>query len=714
MTAGERPASDGPDPQSADAGLSWSWGLDFETLLNALTTPAAWERSPAADPAPADPAPADPDSVDRASDDDASADVDQAEADLAEYLDVVAAGRSRVVPLEVVAGRVAESLPAGPDLAGWLATSSVQGLENGALAGMAASYRRLAAWAQAGELAVVAELASRSAAADDTIGVDEHGRPLRLPEEACAQVSLALTMSHASAAWWSDLGVTLAWRLTATGAALRAGEIDLGRARLIAEATAALDEETARAVEARVLPRAGGQTTGQLRAALRRAVIAADPEGAERRREEAERRAKVAMYPDAEGTAALAGYSLPGIRAAAAMARITALARAMKASGAGGSIDLLRAQVFLGLLLGTLPVIPPAPDGPPDEDAPSDDDPPRGDAPGGDDLPRGDPPGDHDPLHREPPDDDPSCDDQRYDDQPYDSDDDRPYDDPLDDSDDDLWPNSRPPPAWPPVPAFLPAGPAAMGNLPPAGGGLLDLRVPWATLTGESGEPGYVSRLGPVTPAQARFLADLATHDGAVPWRVIVTGPDGRVHAVSRVPRPVATQARAGPVGRITVTIGRDALASAPAGDLPVTLARIRDEAVRASERADKQAAADLVAAGGCAHEAASPAYRPPVRLWEYVTARDLTCRFPTCRQPAWRCDLDHTTPYEQGGRTCSCNLGGLCRFHHQLKQHLRWHLAQCVPGTFTWTTPAGRRYVVEPDLHLMSAGVIGTNDGLG
>ena len=39
----------------------------------------------------------------------------------------------------------------------------------------------------------------------------------------------------------------------------------------------------------------------------------ADPQGAERRREEAERRAKVTLYPDAEGTASLAGYSLPGV-----------------------------------------------------------------------------------------------------------------------------------------------------------------------------------------------------------------------------------------------------------------------------------------------------------------------------------------------------------------------------------------------------------------
>ena len=110
-------------------------------------------------------------------------------------------------------------------------------------------------------------------------------------------------------------------------------------------------------------------------------MIAADPDGAERRRKESEARAKLCLYPGEEGTATLAGYQLPGIRAAAAMARISALARALKASGAGGGIDLLRAQVFLGLLCGTLPLIPPAdgapPDGAPPDGAPPDNPPPR-------------------------------------------------------------------------------------------------------------------------------------------------------------------------------------------------------------------------------------------------------------------------------------------------------------------------------------------------
>ncbi|HEX9031719.1 MAG TPA: DUF222 domain-containing protein, partial [Streptosporangiaceae bacterium] len=586
---------------------------------------------------------------------------------------------------------------------------------------------------------------------------------------------LALTLSQASASWWSELAVTLAWRLAATGAALRAGEIDLSRARLIAEATSMLDEETARKVEARVLPRAGEQTTGQLRAALRRAVIAADPKGAERRREEAERRARVMLYPDAEGTASLAGYNLPGVQAAAAMARMSALARAMKASGAAGGMDLLRAQVFLGLLLGTLPYIPPSPSGPPDlppdDSAPDDpadqpsDETPRGPAEDRGNSPRPEPPpteppargprggfdgraphdqgsagaGPDDPGPAGPEPDDPGppgLDDPgppRLDDPgpgdpgPAGSDDGYPDapgcpgDWPADDE--DLGATSRPPPAWPEVMSFVPPGPAAMGGLCPVGGGKLDLRVPWSTLAEESREPGYLGRLGPITPGQARYLAGLAAAEAGTQWRVIVTSSQGRAEAVTRVLRH-GNDAVAGLVDRVTVTISRDALqlsaAQLSAAQLSGAqlsaatghqagkstaaaervLAAVVRAAVRAADEADLRTAADVAASGGCAHREASAAYRPPTRLWEYVTARDLTCRFPTCRQPAWRCDLDHTTPYDKGGRTCRCNLGGLCRFHHQLKQHRLWQLTQPVPGTFTWTTPTGRTYAIEPDMH--------------
>ncbi len=182
-----------------------------------------------------------------------------------------------------------------------------------------------------------------------------------------------------------------------------------------------------------------------------------------------------------------------------------------------------------------------------------------------------------------------------------------------------------------------------------------------------------------------------------------------------------------GLVGRVTLTIPQDLLAldpgadpgggtnppgAVPSGGNPVWRRSVRRRSVwrpiltralraagRAAARAAAQADADH-AAGGCAHTGATTAYRPPPRLHETVTARDLTCRFPSCRQPAWRGDLDHTQPYDQGGRTCACNLGGLCRRHHILKQHPRWHLTQPEPGTFHWTTPTGRTYLATPDTH--------------
>ena len=297
-------------------------------------------------------------------------------------------GAWRVLSPPEMAGLAADGLAPGPGLGYWMGCFRPAEMDDFSLPGAAAACRRLASWAQATELAVVAEVAARTAARDEKVPVGPDRRPARVPDEAAAEVALALRMSQFGATCWTDLAVTLAWRLTGTSAALHDGRIDLSRARLIAEVTSVLDDRGARLAEDKILPDAGSKTLGQLRAALRRAVITVDPQAAERRREGAERKARVGLYGDEEGTATLSGQNLPGVRAAAAMARITALARALKASGAAGGIDLLRAQVFVGLLLGTLPLIPPAddaPPGPPDDGPvdPADDVPPGppGDAP---------------------------------------------------------------------------------------------------------------------------------------------------------------------------------------------------------------------------------------------------------------------------------------------------------------------------------------------
>jgi hypothetical protein len=642
----------------------------------------------------------------------------------------------------------------------------------------------------------VAQLAARAAAADRRVGVAAGGRPGRLCRDAVGQVSLALMLTDHAAAGWAGLAVTLGWRLPATGQALAAGAIDLARAKVVAEATSVLCEGAARAVEAQVLPGAGGQTTAQLRVRLRRAVIAADPGAAERRREDAERQARVSLYADEDGTATLAGSGLPAVGAAAAMARVTAIARAAKAAGQGGGLDLHRARVMLGLLLGTLPYIPP-PGGAPEPDPPGSDDGPADGGPGPDGhSPARSNPARHDPGGHSPDSNDPgrSPDDSGpgrrgsgsgpRDDPPAARDEDAPDDDGLEDGDpgdspddrheggEDDWPGAGPVPPWPGLGVIAPAlarpGPADGCPAP----GLLDLTVPWATLTGLSAAPGLLGRIGPVTATQARHLARAAETDPAAQWRIIITNAAGQAITVTRIPRrrtrdgpapardgPRPARANPGPardspppgtglVGRITVTITQDTLtrhqqaaepgppagaarpgppawttgpgrpagaagSRSPAGAAgpgppagaagsgsPAGIAAAAlQAAARALGAALAQARADA-AAGGCAHHARTPGYRPPPRLREQVTARDVTCRHPACRQPAWRADLDHTRPWEDGGPTCTCNLGGACRRDHQLKQHPRWKLRQTRPGRFTWTTPAGRTYSTGPDTH--------------
>ncbi len=77
---------------------------------------------------------------------------------------------------------------------------------------------------------------------------------------------------------------------------------------------------------------------------------------------------------------------------------------------------------------------------------------------------------------------------------------------------------------------------------------------------------------------------------------------------------------------------------------------------------------------------------------------RDQHCRFPGCSRPAERCEIDHAKPYDAGGRTDTCNLGPLCKFHHEMKTAGFWHItASAKDGSCTWRSPLGRVYQHEP-----------------
>lgn len=101
--------------------------------------------------------------------------------------------------------------------------------------------------------------------------------------------------------------------------------------------------------------------------------------------------------------------------------------------------------------------------------------------------------------------------------------------------------------------------------------------------------------------------------------------------------------------------------------------------------------------------------YSPTDGMKRFLRARDQHCRFPGCRVPAARCDIDHNHDHAKGGRTCIDNLTHLCRSHHTLKHpdlrdEDRWS-AQLLPdGTVTWRSPLGRDYHDTPSRRVMFA----------
>jgi hypothetical protein len=322
-----------------------------------------------------------------------------------------------------------------------------------------------------------------------------------------------LTWTAASAGAQLRLAQDVVVRWPALAAAMRDGLLDLARAKVITEGLVGVAEAVAQQVIEEILPEAPRLTTSRLRARLARLVMAVDPAAAQRRYEQGltERRVTHGLLPD--GTAMLAAWQLPAEKAAAAAEKITDLARARKRDGDSRTMDQLRADVYLDLLLG--------------------------DTVGGDGRRGG-----------------------------------------------------------------------------------VELVVPLTTLLALSDAPGELGGWGPV-------VADIA--------------------------RQVAEE-QAGGAWRYTVTN-------------------------RLGEAVDHGTVRRRPTAGDAA----------------FVRARDRTCRFPGCRAPGLRTEIDHTIAYADGGPTSRDNLGLLCKRHHLLKHRAGWDVYQS-DGTFLWRSPLGACYAVGPD----------------
>ena len=84
---------------------------------------------------------------------------------------------------------------------------------------------------------------------------------------------------------------------------------------------------------------------------------------------------------------------------------------------------------------------------------------------------------------------------------------------------------------------------------------------------------------------------------------------------------------------------------------------------------------------------------RPTAAQRRQVETGNPTCVFPGCRMPAGNCDLDHRTPYAEGGPTEPDNLTPLCRHDHRLRHQAGWTHQQLPNGDHQWTTKLGHTY---------------------
>lgn len=560
-------------------------------------------------------------------------------------------------------GAQGDSLPPGPRLAmladeAWQA--GLDGLSDDELIGLLRAARRLASRAAALELAVVADLAGRRRASPDRDGPDPG-------EHVDAEVAAALTLTPGAAARLHDLALSLT-RLPSVQKALGAGRIDQAKAAVIVAETSALDDTAAAAAATAIIRAAATSTTGQLRAELRRLVIFMDPAAALRRKEAAEKHARVEFWREDAGTCALSGRDLPPGLALAADKHVTAAAEFLRTQGAEGTLSQLRARAYLGLLCGLRAesLLPAAGRGQSTSQA------------------RVSQQGTGQPGERR------HCTAQRNASQQstgqpgegrqsagllggdHQSSGQQRGAEPSADG-----PAGRPGARWPTLT------------------GSVNLTLPMSTWLGWSQSPGDIPGFGPLDAADSRDLADALAGHPDTQWCLTLLGDDGRpvAHgcAGGKPPPPTGHPAPAGHPGPP---------ASSPPASSPLT----SSSPASGPDQQDEAALARWLArlrpiplTGPCDHAGLKIRYRPSLKLQHLVRIRRPTCTFPGCRQPARRCDIDHTLAFDRGGLTCLCNLGPLCRRHHRCKQADGWSLSQSTPGEFLWTTPSGRRYATRP-----------------
>lgn len=539
-------------------------------------------------------------------------------------------------------------------------------------------------------------LAARIARKSCTAGDDDPDQvQLFVPEAAtclaAAEIAAALRVAPVTAGIRVREAASMTTDLAPTLHALEQGLVDRGKARVIAEHCHPLSPEHTDAVQSMVLSQADQLTTSELRELAGQAVIIVDPEGAQERHEAAAARRELTLRPQSDAMATLSAY-LPADGAV----KIFQISDLLAASTAGTPTDprgvgarRIDALVDIAdqlLTHGYLDVADYIDVPLPDHSAP-------GPGPG------------------------PVTSDQA--------------------ATDTTAPDTTAPDTAAPFPDTPdPTVPDAESSSDPTPDRIAtdhspaDDCIPECIAPDETAAVATPGHVAPVHPApdgetstvlgDAAFddafdgtkFADTDAHDTvpddfACPTDRVGTAPKGQslttstgrdANPTNRSRRALSRQGRR-PHLSVVIALGtlggHDQLPAILSGygAIPAGLGRA------IAKSAGTVTALFSDPASGMITEAGELTYRPSQQLRDRIAALVPTCQFPSCRQPTWRCDIDHREAFnhddpERGGRTNSENTGPFCRRHHLLKHHTEWRI-RVRPERFTleWTSPTGHQY---------------------
>ena len=216
--------------------------------------------------------------------------------------------------------------PPGPQLTALLgeAVGALGELDERQLLGAGTAARRLRAHADYIEVMAVAEFGRRRAEqleASRARGDRVRSRDGEYPAE---ELGFEMTASAYSAGLLLDMAANIATRLPVTLAAMAAGRIDRDRARAISNATLHLPDGLAAEADKILADAAPELRLADLQAKAARLEARLDPEGVQKRKDEARHDRRVELRREDSGAACLAGRELDPAEALAGKASIDA------------------------------------------------------------------------------------------------------------------------------------------------------------------------------------------------------------------------------------------------------------------------------------------------------------------------------------------------------------------------------------------------------